>query len=281
MHVATEQSYEHTYNFPLIIEGLPDEYVLGAPLPDSVGVVLEGRGKNLIKAIFSDGAVVIDGSGFKYSERFFDLHDAELRLPEDNFRLMRFTRTEPVRLVIDRYTNNEVPVVSSLYLESSEGFAAISEKTVFNPENVIIGGPERLVRSVEFVKTVSDTFRNLNASTTVVVDINREFDLLEYTPDLVSAKIVVEPLIKKRFEGIEVEVKGGNPGENEVLDPRKIDIVFEGIAEEIDSLEPDDIRVFVDYEPEHGDNRLRPVIIHPSGVDVVSKTPENFRFKKK
>ncbi len=281
MHVASEQTFEHTYNLPLVVEGLPDEYVLGSPLPDSVGVILEGRGKDLIKLAFSDGSVVIDGRGFKYSERFFDLHDAQLRLPNNNYKLVGFTQNESVRLVIDRYVNRDVPVVNGLHLEAADGFAVIEEKTTFDPPKIILGGPERLVRSVKSVKTVSDTFRNLNASTGVAVDIDREFPLIEYIPARVSARIVVEPLVRKAFFDIDVKVKGGHPEKGERLDPTTIDIVLAGISEEIDSLEKSDIHVFVDYNPESKDSMLRPVVIHPSGVDVVSMTPEYFRFKKK
>ncbi len=277
MHVATEQKYEHIFNLPLSIEGLPAEYVLGAPLPDSVGVVLKGRGKDLIKLLFSEGAVVIDGRGFKYSERFMDLTASELVLPDNNYELISYTRTEPIRLVIDRYSNLEVPVESNLVLEAADGFEVIPEKTTFEPSHIVIGGPERLVRSIESVKTQADTFRNLNAGTNIMVDIEREFTLLEYTPTRISAKIVVEPLVNKKINAIPIEIKGLRGSDKMKLDQPTIDIVFAGVEEVIDSLTKEDIHVFVDFV--EGEDRLvRPVIIHPPNVHLVSTSPETFGF---
>lgn len=276
MHVATEQRFEHTYILPLSLEGLPSEYVLGAPLPDSVGVILKGRGKDLIKLLYSEGAVVIDGRGFKYSERFLTLSESELKLPDNSFELVAYTRNEPIRLVIDRYSNMEVPIENAMILEPAEGYEAVPERTVFEPPRVVIGGPERLVRSIETVKTAPDTLRNLNTMTTVIVDIDEEIPLLEYTPTRVSAHIIVEPLVNKKIINIPIEIKGLRSGLRRITEPRTIEAVFTGIEEIVDSLTPEDIHAFVDFI--EGDRMLRPVIIHPPNVHLVSTNPEYIRI---
>ncbi|MCK5832130.1 YbbR-like domain-containing protein [bacterium] len=280
MHVATEQKYEHVYSLPLTIEGLPEEYVLGAPLPDSVGVILKGQGKDLIKLFFAEPSIVIDGRGFKYSERFFDLLEADLRLPESSYELIGFTRSEPIRLVIDRYANAEVPIKNQLYLESADGYAIAYDKTTFEPLEIIIEGPGKIIRSVEFVKTVADTFRNLNASTTVAVDIEKELFLLNYTPSRVSAKIFVEPLITVTIEEIPVKIKGLQPSLGISLDNNRIAIVFSGIKTDIELLDRDDIHVFVDYST-NNTKQIQPVIIYPSELQIVSTQPEYFGFINK
>jgi len=279
LHVATEQEFEHTFKYPLVIEGLPDEYVLGAPLPDSVTVVLSGNGKNLIKLLFSDGDAVIDASGFKYSERFLEPGNIDLKLPEIEYNFVEYIRKEPIRLLIDRYANREVPVRSSLYLEAAEGYAAIEDKIRFNPAEVVIGGPENLIRAIECVYTEQETLRDLNTTTTTVVGIQKENSLISYTQDNVSAEITVESLHQTTFEGIRVQIKSGKPQKNERLSPETIDLIFTGTKAQIDSLSREKIQVFVDYvDVGTQGNRVRPVVIHPPGVSVVSLNPEYFTF---
>ncbi|HHS50957.1 MAG TPA: YbbR-like domain-containing protein [candidate division Zixibacteria bacterium] len=277
MHVATEQKYEHTYRLPLLVEGLPEEYVVGVPLPDSLDVTLKGRGKDLIKLFFSEGFVVIDARGMKLGERFIAPSETSLRLPDDSFELVGFKRTEPIRFFADRYANMEVPIESRLVLEPADGFATIPEKTTFSPEAVILGGPERLVRSVKSVKTVADTFRNLHENTTFAVSIDQESPLLQYTPREVSAQIFVEPLSTVKIEDIVVRVEGAPPYTTLQLTPATINITFTGTTDAIESLSRENIQVIVDYITDES-KLIRPVIFHPSDIKVVSTEPTHFTF---
>lgn len=282
LHVATEQEYKDVFVYPLEVEGLPNEYVLGSPIPDSIGVRLKGRGKDLIKLLFfADGKAVIDASGFKYSERFLEPGNIELRLPEVEYEFLGYVRDKPIRLLIDRYANREVPVRSGLYLEPAEGYAVPEEKVRFDPANVVIGGPENLVRAIEYVYTEQDTFRGLNTTTTDVVPIKHENELLTYTPDKVSAFIHVEPLQQLTFEDIPVTVKGGKPRSGERLTPETIDLTFAGTKDKIEALKRDKIQVFVDYIDVRTQGKLvRPVVVHPPGVNVVTIKPEYFTFQE-
>jgi len=280
LHVATEQTYEYTFKYPLVLEGLPSEYVLGAPLPDSVEVILRGKGKDLITLLFAEGAVVIDGRGFKYSEKFFNLRDAELRIPEKDCKVVGFSRQEPLRLMIDRYASQEVPIKSNFVLEPAEGFVANNDKVRFEPAKVVIGGPESQIRKIENVFTEPETLRDLNTTTTVVVSIEDPGPLLSCTPQQVSATIVVEQLHQKAFHGIRVQIKGGKPRRGEKLIPESIDLVFTGAKENIESLSERDINVFVDYvDVRTQGNQLWPVVVHPPGVSVASMKPEYFTFE--
>ncbi|RKZ30325.1 hypothetical protein DRQ36_05945 [bacterium] len=280
LHVATEQTYEHTFWYPIILEGLPDEYVLGAPLPDSVGVILKGRGKDLFKLLFAEGALVIDARGFKYSERFFELHQAELRTTETDCEVVEFVGDDRVRLVIDRYADREVPVKGDLWLEPAEGYMASADKVQFDPPGVIISGPESRISLIEYAYTEPETLRNLNITTTKVFDIKKNDDLFSYTPDKVSGTIFVEPLQQVEFSDIAVQVKGGKLRKGEKLQPETIDLVFTGTAEAVEALERGEISVFVDYiDVQTQGNQLRPVVVHPPGVSVVSMKPEYFTFE--
>ena len=279
LHVATEQRYEHSFTYPLIIEGLPDEYVLGASLPDSIQVVLKGKGKDLIKLLFSDGEAVIDASGFKYSERFIELGGVELRLPEVDYEFVEYARKDRIRLLIDRYADREVPVKSNLHLEPAGGFAAPDERVRFDPVNIVIGGPENLIRALDYILTEPETLRNLNTTTTLVVGIMKTNPLLSYTPDKVSAYINVEPLFQEKITGIPVEVRSGSPRRDETISPTTIDLTFTGTKDCIESLDRNDIKVFVDYiDVRTQGHKLRPVVIHPPCLNVVSMSPEYFTF---
>jgi hypothetical protein len=278
--VATEQTYQHTYWYPLVIEGLPKEYVLGAPLPDSVGVIVKGRGKDLLKLLLSDGAVAVDASGFKYSERFYDLKDAEVRIPDEGYKVAGFTRQEPLRIVVDRYSRKVLPITSALELVAAEGYFATNAKVHFEPSEVLIGGPEKLVNSLATALTQADTIRDLSTTTTVLVKIESASRLLTYTPTEIAATIPVEPLVQKEFDSIPVQVKGGQPKPGEKLDPKTIDIVVAGTGERIALLQSEEINVFVDYGEYLSQNtQLRPVVVHPPDVEIVSMSPEYFTFK--
>jgi hypothetical protein len=282
LHVATEQQYEHTFVYPLRVEGLPSEYVIGSPLPDSISVALKGRGKDLIKLLFAEGEAIIDASGFKYSERFIEPENIILRLPEVEYRFIGYTRSEPIRLVIDRYANREIPVKSALVLIPEDGYAADESKIRFEPTKIVLGGPENLIRSVEYAYTSQDTFKNLNTSTSVVVSIQRENNLVSYTPTKVSANIEVEPLHQITFEDIPVTIKSGKPRSGERLSPATIKLTFAGTETQIDSLKRERIQVFVDYIDVRTQGKfVRPVVIHPSGVNVVSMNPEYFTFEER
>mgnify|MGYP006288436171 CR=1 FL=1 len=279
LHVATEQTYEHTYKFTLILGGLPDEYVLGSPLPDSVSAVLKGRGKDLIKLYVADGEVVIDASGFKYTEKFMDLSEAELRLPEKNIELVEYLRKEPVRLLVDRYIDREVPVENNLVLVPADGYTVIEDSVSFEPPRVIVGGPEREVRVLTYVETRSETLRNLNAPTNAVVDMKPPGKLLDYTPKKVTAYIDVEPLVKKELGKLEIKLQGGQLGPDEELSASRVDIVFSGSRADMDSLRPEEVEVLLDYRrlqgSEHG---VRPVVIHPQELEIVTISPEIIRI---
>lgn len=279
LHVATEKRYEQTFTYPLIVEGLPNEYVLGALLPDSVSVVLEGRGKDLIKLTLSEGAVVIDASGFKYSEKFYDLTQAELRLPKIDYSIVGYKRKDPLRLVIDRYANKSIPVKSDLIIEPADGYATDLAKTEFDPPEVIVGGPEGQIKLLEGVYTVCETLRNINTTTTVIIDINSASNLLAYVPEKVKATIYIEPLYQKEMKDITVQIKGGTLRNRQYLEPKTINLVFAGTRNHVDSLHPEDIKVFVDYINVPGKEiQVTPIVVHPPEVRVVSMEPEYFKI---
>ncbi len=282
LHVATEQEFEHTFKYPLLVEGLPNEYVLGAPLPDSVEVLLKGRGKDLIKLLFSDGEVAIDASGFKYSERYIEPSHLNLRIPEIDYEFLGYVKKDHIRLVIDRYTDKPVPVKSGLVLEPASGYAALEAKIQFDPPRVVVGGPENLVRTVENVYTVPETLKGLNKSTTHTVSINQESNLISYTPTSLSAYIEVEPLRQVTFEDIVVTVKSGKLRSNERLIPETISITFTGTEEQIEALKREKIQVFVDYvDVRTQGGQIRPIVVHPPSVNVVSLNPEYFTIQEK
>ena len=155
------------------------------------------------------------------------------------------------------------------------------EKIRFDPPQVVIGGPENLVRTVENVYTVTETLKGLNQTTTHTVTIERESNLVSYTPITLSASIVVEPLRQATFEDIVVTVKSGKLRSNERLIPETINITFTGTEEQIEALKREKIQVFVDYVDVRTQGRqIRPIVIHPPNVNVVSLNPEYFTIQE-
>ena len=277
-HVVTERTYTYTYTFPVLTTGtLPKEYVIANELPESLRVVLRGKGKYLLNQIFNPGKIFIDLSKLSYGEKRYIITKDDLLLVSSRLQLVRVEPTNELRIFVDRISTRQVPIRSRLTIIPEPGFTVVGDPE-FSPESVIVYGPERDIKAIKEVYTLPETLGGYNISTTVRVPLQRFAAQIKLNVDTVIAKINIEPLAQKTLSKVYVNIVGGPPKSGYTI-PRFITVKLSGAKGSIENLRKSRVQAIVDYQSalKSKSGKVAPIIITPPGVQAVATIPESVK----
>lgn len=274
LYVVTSRDYAYTYTFPVSLNGLSREYTLRYPLPDAVTAKIKGRGRELLFLLRRGGRVDIDASHFAVGSH-------PISLTSDNFKLyyngLAVTDIIPkkVNVVLDYIGQKSVPIRSRMVVIPEEGFI-VAKPIIFTPPKAMVSGPQKALNILTEVYTVPETIRGLKLPTTTAVAIDTNIADIKFATKNVKAQIRLESISQRTFKGVRVRKRGFPSDFTGTIAPSRLDISVVGDSTSLYRLSASQIMIYVDYRQlsTEGTKRIRPIIMVPEGLRVVSIKPE-------
>ena len=255
--IKSEDSYLVTQKIPLVARNLQEQKTYKEEVPDYIFVTMKGSGRSFIWLTFF--------------EKFYDDYKAILDLSsiadEYNFDLNNYYRDNPTKVVLptsldlefievvsprnivinlDQYLVKKVPIKSQFLVSTEAGYVQVGNP-LFSPDSISIGGPQEVVKNIEFVNTKNDTFFKLNASVKNEFPIINPNKLVDFDPKKVEGYINIQPISETIVTSIPVNLIN-QPKDVEVfVNPSTVSLTIIGGLDQVANTLPEDILVTIDF----------------------------------
>jgi len=282
-HATTDQIHEYTFQYPLKIVNLPENLILAEGIPSFAQVLIQGKGKQLIKFIFTKkNEIEIDGSDFRAKQVKYKLPIERINLPkEEGLVIKEIVSPKDLNLKIDYLVKKKVKVIPEVEISIEPDFLQ-KGKLRIQPEEITISGPRRFVRLIKSAYTEKRVFSNLKESINEKIKLISPEDYnVEYSPEEVTLWVNVEKGAKREFENIILDLTG-IPKDKEVeVEPERINLTLLGQEEIMDNLDSEEIKASLDLKGVWGKKKLAPRISVPKEVKLMNFSPDSFEVEVK
>jgi len=279
--VEIDREFSWEFDFPLVVSGLPKNYVIVDSIPQFIPVTLSGKGSDLIKLVFKPGRVTIKADGFKYGRKIHTLSREQVELPYPNIEILRVGPPNQLSFFVDEYTQKELPVVSRVFVVPSESFVQTGEPEL-TPSRVIIAGPSSLLKKIDSLYTLPETLKNVSGNYSTIVPISPPAQTVRLFPRSVRISVPVERIVEKEFSDVPVLIKPAKSGKSYMLQPRSVDVILAGAESELKNMETRNINAFVDLSATgNKSEEIKPTVVVPPPLRIVKITPERVKLIKR
>ena len=278
-HVVTERVYTYTFSFSVRTTGnVAKNFVLASELPESLQVVINGRGKDLISQFQTKGEIIIDLNKLSYGKKTINLKEEKAILASPKLTVVNIKPSSEIEIVLDRLKSMEVPVISKLKIIPETGFV-VSSELVFSPEKVIIYGPEKQISEIDEVYTVQETLANFNISTSKPIPLEMISKLIHTSTETVIVSIEIEELSEKSLAEIPIVIRKA-PSRPGYTIPRSAKVKLSGPKSMIDKLAAKNIEVYFYYQEYSRKNNgiVQLKVDVPKPIQVILLDPEEVKF---
>jgi YbbR domain-containing protein len=238
--IAGEKTSEMGVSAHLELQSFPkDLEVTGEPV-DAVEVRLRASPGIIQRIGPGDVSAQVDLAGLDEGEHIVHLTEKSIRMPF-GVKVVKITPSI-LTLNLERTLQKVVPVRPRLVGRPASGFEVGEIKA--DPVEVRIAGPRSRVATVESAFTEPLSVEGALTSVTGVVNMGLEDPMLRVmgSPRVRATVAVREVEGTRALDGVPVEVRAGAGA----LRPASVRVVLEGPASLLRSLQPLDVRPFVD-----------------------------------
>ncbi len=249
LHVATEKTYNHQINLPIADIVLKDNLSLASEIPDSITVVVNATGKQLLRKKWRSRGLRINASQYQAGRHNLTLSTGNtfLTISEDEISLDEIISPTSLQIYIDQKLDKKIKVIADLSTFPDPDYA-VDEITAPMPAEITITGPRTLIRKIDSIKTEHRLLTGLRNDITLNLSlIPPEGNHIFIEPDSVTIDISVVPVKTKMFESIPIVVYNTPSGKTYIVEPALIKLELTGSPSEIDQISPDIITVSIDY----------------------------------
>jgi YbbR domain-containing protein len=248
-------------------------YQVGVPLPALPQVRVTGPRSRIAVAAMAVGRIRIEGARQSVeAEVALEAVDSEGRaLTEVQVEPARITVTVPIE---QRLGFRELPVRVNLRGRPARGYQ-LTEISVDPPTVTLTGDPRRLEEVGSYLSTepidLSEARGELIAEVPLVLPPGVA---LVGASNQVEVRLRVEPILSTQvFQQVPVVVEGLRPGMIARLSPETVDVIVRGPLLYVESLQPDQLRVWVEVRDlERGTYTLTPTVTLSATVTNLSWT---------
>src|SRR5206468_2719038 len=190
-------------------------------------------------------------------------------------RRLKIVRIEPgrVKVRLERLVRRTVPVRAELAGLPPLGYTAEASVT---PGEVDASGPANKVEELKEIKTEPVELRGAPEPRSRTVLLSWAGDFVSFTPDRVTVAVTFRPtMMSRKFDHVEVGVRGVGEGLRAKLVPARIDFTVQGPQSVLSNYALDAGSVYVDAAGlEPGSYRVAPKIELPQSIEVTRREPE-------
>ncbi len=248
-HVATEKTYKHQINLPIAEISLSDDLSIASELPDSLTVIVNATGKQLLRKKWRSRGLRINATQFHAGRHNLTLNtqNTSLSSGEDLVSLEEIIFPTSIQLNIDFKLKKIIYVLPDINTIPDDGFA-VSEINISEPNEITISGPRSIIKNIHSVTTEPKKLTSLRNDISLTLAILRPGNgNVTLDPDSVEVNIKVVPVKTRVFEAIPIVIFNSPSTTGFRTVPEFIKIELTGPPEEITNMSSNNIIASVDY----------------------------------
>lgn len=238
--VSEEPDVEGTFALPVDVS-FPERLVLTSPAPQAVTVYLKASRSRLKSLPIRELELPLDLSEALPGETTFRLENARIRnLPGGIVVVGYSPSTLSFQLDVREYKTVPVVVRQEGSLPAGKKLKELKVK----PDTVSLEGPRSVLHSLTELATRPLPLSTVSQSETRLVELDIGNQLLRTRngQDRVQVTLVLEELlVQKRLPGLKVRLAEGL--RKYTPDPAEVSLVLEGLPQQLEQLEPEEILV--------------------------------------
>lgn len=272
---SLRETYTHSFDFPTEVRNLPEDLALTTLPPQTVRVLVEGEGIQLLRLSFNPPTVPIDAARAEIDLYVVTAEVATNVRPESVTPATFAVFTDSLRV-------KRIPIRSHVVIESEPDYQVVGALKL-DPDSVTISGAASILAQLDFWPTAATRFsavRDTLRSNVVLSDTLAGLVTLNVTETDLQADIL-------RFTDgsreIEVRVRNGSESQDVVFDPETTIVSFQIPIDQYDlAMAANDFYAFVTYDEIRTDTtgKVYPIVNPPLGLLLreIRIFPDSFRY---
>lgn len=248
--IILDKSYTTTYPFVFSVKEHPGNRVLKEPLPNNSILIINSRGWDLLKLMFSHDTIYLDipVENFRSSRKVIITNDYK-----DNFKnslpeTIHILRIIPdtLSLEFDKLLKKKVKIRPDINTTFKKQYGQ-SGPVVVKPSYVTVSGPETYVRDIEFINTMPVIGKNICKTFVKIIQLNKPVNTnIEFNVNTVNINIPVDKLTEGKYL---LPVKLFNIGKQKItLIPDKVEVSYQAPINVFNKVKPESFLVFIDLK---------------------------------
>lgn len=274
-HVTTDRSYEHVFFYPLKMTNIPDNLIIYEELPEKIKVLVEGKGKSLIRLfLLEKEELKIDGSEFKAKEINYQIKPEQISLPSENLRVVEIVSPKKFKIKLDYLMKKKVNVTPQIVIQPTDDFL-FSGEIKLQPPEVIVEGPRRFVRLINSVLTQPKVMEDVREPVSEIVDLVQPKGFnVKCQPQKVNFFANVQKGTKKEMMVKITDLKSFS-GRNVKITPDHVSLTLLGEEKRLSELTPQEIKVTLNLKNSKGKYKCSPAIKLPPQIKLIDVIPDS------
>ncbi|MBN8589758.1 MAG: hypothetical protein J0L94_15705 [Rhodothermia bacterium] len=265
------KSYSYEVSLPVFLEKMPEGFVPLNAFPNEVKVEVSGIGWQLLQLSQQPPPIYVDLKKNGSSRRI----DFQKLIQPRQFPLgVEIVKITPAQtlLELDRKTSKQLPLQFRGTLDYSATYEAI-RKPAFEPAQVMVTGPERILRSLRSWPIEEQTYKNIRSSINEMVLVSDTLAGL-VSPNIKQTNFVLP--VEQFTESsriLRVQVTQLPPNVSRVqFNPPQVEVVYRVPVSEYNAAEQSDgFKAYVPFyviAADKSDGTVAPTIETPKGLHV-------------
>ena len=282
--VATDNNYDYQITIPIELVRLAPGKTLSQPIPKQAQVEIRGKGRSLLVVWFYDLRFRLDFPELKTGKTIeLDNYLNTIDIPGAlNIEILSIIEPKTIELKIDELVEEKKPVMLAGDVRVADGYVLIGYK--FEPDSVVIAGPQRLVGQVNSINTRQiDIAAQKNGFSETLNLKNPNPDLIDLKAETVSAMFTIQRLVERVIYDIPIKIVNVPRTLSVEPIPQKMALRIKGGEEIVANIRSDEILAEINfgkqYKPEREEYGAE--IITPRQVNWIESIPKKFRLKIK
>ncbi|HPO49393.1 MAG TPA: CdaR family protein [Spirochaetota bacterium] len=281
LFIGVFQKNEKTFNCKANIVGLKDYLSIENDILDNVKVIAKDKQKILDKISDEEFNVRIDLTKIDTPDSYSINFDWDLPKSMKSFFSMVEIVPPKVEVIVDKLVEKNIPIVVNYFGKIEENL--ILKKTVVNPTEVRVQGPDKLVNKLKIIETEKINIQGENQSFFRDVNLN-----IPYKNIKIIGKNKVEVYFEIAKETDLISFKFDSIYHNNlsdkfrlVYDKIAIYVKISGFKTNLANISKDNIVLMVDCNniEEEGAYYLPIEVALPKGADLAAVTPSTIKVE--
>lgn len=270
-YVITDNYFEYTVDVPLRIINKPIGKILTKPLPQKVKVLFRGLGKSFLSFRYRNKRIELDLHQVKEVSTFSLNLDMIKGIPAGMpVTPLRIVEPESITVRLDRSIEKKVAIHLDIQMVPTDGYTQIGDIS-FEPDSLILSGPESMVNAVSEVFTEKKVYRNVIKEIRGKVSIvPPSLKILNYSQNTVRFKADIQRIGERIITEIPVNVYNIPQGIKVSAVPSTLSLKLQGGVKVLSKLKREEIFATIDFKSRHRYRR--------KGIPATIELPKDISF---
>jgi hypothetical protein len=274
-------SFRTRVDVPLAVNNMPENIALVTPLPETINVLLEARGWQLL-FLTAGKQLMYEIPGSRLRSGAINTNRTlteNMVLPEGVQAIRAYPETIYVR--VDRFVKKKVPLhFQSLSIGFKSDFGLMREVQI-TPDSIVLEGAESVLRNLNSWPLESRSYTDLAIPVVEDVPVLDSLQgVVKFSTETASLYIPTEQLADVSFEDIPIDLLRVPRDREVLLGHQRITVSVRGGVNYLSTLGPEDFSAEILFDDIIADTSgaIMPTIHFPAGLRLLKTDPEEIRY---